>query len=398
MASDQKKLKVAFIAPRLPANGAVGGAETLLFNLAKLAVEDGFDVSFLTTCAKNHFTWENTEPAGELVHEGVRVVRFPVNANRDVGAFLEIQTAICEGTEVSDRDEQTWAANSVNSDALIDYVRAGNFDRLVVGPYLFGLTMAVAAAAPERTLLVPCLHDEAFARVRLIAAMFRAVRGYFFNSEPERELAVRLYGDEVAAKVQSGVIGFALPDFPSNPEAGRKFAGTDRPYLIYCGRREPLKGTPLVIDYWAAFRELHPEYDLKLVLTGSGEFETPKGCEGHIIDKGFVSEQEKHDLMAGAVAFCHASVNESLGIVLLESWLAGTPVLVHASGVVLRDQTRRSNGGLWFRDYVEFNECLENLLADPGLAAALGQSGRSFALAEYSPAAVRARLSAALMK
>lgn len=394
----QKNLKVAFVAPRLPANGAVGGAETLIFNLAKLAVEDGFDVWYLTTCAKNHFTWENTEPAGETEYEGVRVVRFPVNGGRDIDSFLQIQASICEGVEVSDRDEEIWAANSVNSDELIEFVRNGGFDRVVAGPYLFGLTMAVAAAMPERTLLVPCLHDEAFARVRLIASMFRSVRGYFFNTEPEKELAVRLYGEEISRKVQCGVIGFPLPDFASDGAAGRKTAGTDSPYIIYCGRREPLKGTPLVIDYWAAFRKLHPETDLKLVLTGSGEFETPKGCEGKIIDKGFVSEEEKHNLMAGAVAFCHASVNESLGIVLLESWLAGRPVLVHASGVVLRDQTRRANGGLWFSDYVEFNECLETLLADSELADALGRSGRAFALAEYSPDAVKARLSSALLK
>ena len=45
----------------------------------------------------------------------------------------------------------------------------------------------------------------------------------------------------------------------------------------------------------------------------------------HILDVGFVSEQEKHEAMAGAVAFIHPSVNESLGIVLLEAWLARTP-------------------------------------------------------------------------
>ena len=40
--------------------------------------------------------------------------------------------------------------------------------------------------------------------------------------------------------------------------------------------------------------------------------------------------------MAGALAFCHPSVNESFGIVLLESWLARTPALVHAGSDVLQ--------------------------------------------------------------
>jgi len=69
---------------------------------------------------------------------------------------------------------------------------------------------------------------------------------------------------------------------------------------------------------------------------------------------------------------------------------------VHARGVVLRDQTRRAQAGLWFRDYPEFQECLNLLLDDAPLAVRLGASGRVFTLREYSPSAVQARLMAAL--
>ena len=392
--SSVKPMRVAFIAPRLAGNGAVGGAETLLFNLAKRAVEGGHDVTFLTTCAKNHFTWANEEPAGELVHDGVKVIRFPVNADRDIDAFLRVQGAIDEGMEVSDEDEDLWVRNSVNSDEMMDHIAKTPYERLVVGPYLFGLTLTIADMAPERTILVPCLHDEVFARVRRVAKAFHAVHGFCFNTEPERELAVRLYGDGIVAKGRpSRVVGFALPDFPADAKAGRATAKVgDAPYILYCGRREPLKGTPLLVDYWEAFRKSNPTIDLKLVLTGSGDVPVPRGCEKSIIDLGFVSEQEKHDLMAGALAFCHASLNESLGIVLLESWLARRPVLVHASGVVLREQTKRANGGLWFRTFLEFQECVRILLAQPEIARELGESGRRFTLSEYSTETVRTRL------
>lgn len=389
-----KPLRVAFIAPRLAGNGAVGGAETLLFNLARRAAEGGHEVTFLTTCAKNHFTWANEEPAGEIVHEGIRVIRFPVNADRDIDTFLRVQGAIDEGMEVSDEDEDLWVRNSVNSDAMTDHIAKTPYDRLVVGPYLFGLTLTIADRFPTKTILVPCLHDEVFARVRRVARSFRSVRGFCFNTEPERDLAVTLYGDGIVAEGRpSLVVGFALPDFPSDAAAGRKVAKVgDAPYILYCGRREPLKGTPLLVDYWAAFRKSNPAIDLKLVLTGSGDVPVPRGCEKAVVDLGFVSEQEKHDLMAGALAFCHASLNESLGIVLLESWLAHRPVLVHASGVVLREQTKRANGGLWFRTFLEFQECVRLLLDQPEIAARLGESGRRFTLAEYSEETVRDRL------
>ena len=364
--------KIAIVSPRLPMGGAVGGAETLLLNLARLAAEGGADVTFLTTCSTNRDgKWPNDIPAGESVYEGLKVIRFPV-----------------------DELDRYRTLGDVNSHALLDHLREVPYDRLVTGPYLFGLVMSVAELAPDRTILVPCVHDEEDARLPKVREMFRAVRGFCFNTEPERDLAARLYGRQILSENRAcGVVGFAQPDFPSDAAAGRKLAGTDAPYIIYCGRRDPMKGTPLVIDYWTAFRKCHPEIDLKLVLTGIGNVDIPEGCHGHLIDLGDVADSRKrHDLMAGAVAFCHASVNESLSIVLLESWLARRPVLVHANGVVLRAQTKRANGGLWFRDFVDFNECLEVLLRDPALADALGESGRKFTLAEYSPEAVRRRL------
>ena len=393
MGTNQSPLRLAFVAPRLAAAGAVGGAETLIFNLASLASAAGLDVEFVTTCAKNHHTWENEFPEGEVMHEGIKVLRFPVNANRNLNAFHEIQGRICRGVQVSDKDEEIWARNSVNSDAMLSYLEKSNFDRIIVGPYLFGLTMAVADRFPEKTMLVPCLHDEAFARVRLVGKMFRSVRGFFFNTEPEMALASSLYGSEILSQGKhAGVVGFSLPDFKSSAEAGHRIAGTDDPYIIFCGRREPLKGTPLLIDYWEAFRKTHPESRLKFVFTGSGDIERPKGLEDQIIDAGFVSEQDKHDLMAGALAFCHASVNESLGIVLLESWLAKRPVLVFEPGVVLTDQTRRANGGLWFNNFVEFSESLDFLLNNSAVSDAIALSGRKFTLANYSAEAVTSRM------
>ena len=58
------KRSIAFIAPRFSEKGTVGGAETLLKNLAERAASAGHHVSMLTTCAEDHFTWSNTRPAG----------------------------------------------------------------------------------------------------------------------------------------------------------------------------------------------------------------------------------------------------------------------------------------------------------------------------------------------
>ncbi len=389
-------MRLAFVAPRLYEPGTVGGAETLLYTLARDAAKAGCRVELLTTCAKSHVTWANEAPAGTFERDGMIIRRFPVNDGRDVAAFNAYNAAICRNEVLSDADEANWMRQSVNSDALTDHLAAhlADYDFVLAGPYLFGLVEAVMRVAGEKGLLVPCLHDEAFARVRRIAAMFCGVRGCLFNTEPEKALAHRLY-PAFRPRVEA-VVAMGIPPFEADPDAFARRHGLEGvPYVLYSGRREPLKGTPLLVDYVDLFRR-RTGRDVRLVLTGSGPVEIPKTLEGAVLDLGFVTEQEKREAMAGAAVFCHPSVNESLSIVLIESWLARTPALVHSNGAVLRDQCRRANGGLWFHNYPEFEVELGYLLDHPDVRRRLAESGREYAVRTYSPEAVTRRFLAAL--
>ena len=390
---------LAIVSPRLHEPGTVGGAETLLYTVARDAAAAGCRVELLATCARSHVTWANEAPEGAFERDGMTIRRFPVNAARDAGAFQSYNEAICRGETLSDAEEADWMRQSVNSDALVAHISAhlADYDFVLAGPYLFGLVeAAMRAAGPDKALLVPCLHDEAFARVRRIARMFESVRGCLFNTEPERALAHRLY--PAFHPRTEAVVAMGIPPFEADKTAfahRHPEALGGAPYVVYSGRREPLKGTPLLIDYLDLFRR-RTGRDVRLVLTGSGAVDIPETLQGAVLDLGFVSEEEKREAMAGAVAFCHPSVNESLSIVLIEAWLARTPALVHADGAVLRDQCRRASGGLWFHNYPEFEEELSFLLDHPREAAALAASGRDYAVHTYSPEAVIRRLLDAL--
>ncbi len=373
---------IAFVCPRFPEGPTVGGAETLLRNLARRVVLSGRKTTFLTTCARNHFTWENELPPGRKAVEGMDIHFFPVDSGRDIGKFLNVQSLISAKCRVSEADELEWLKNSVNSTPLYEHLRqhGSSYDRIVMGPYLFGLIYFASLICPEKTLLVPCLHDEPFAYLKAIGDMFRNVRGCMFNSLPEKELAFRLYDMKPSV---SSVVGMGMDDFGVNRESFPKSRGIRAPYLIYSGRREPLKGTPVLIDYLDAFRARTMK-DIRLVLTGTGNVDIPGTMSTAVLDAGFLAEQEKHDAMAGAVAFCHPSVNESFGIVLMESWIAGTPALVHAKSAVLKYHCNRSNAGLWFKSYPEFEEELLLLLDNPAIRNAMGDAGRQYVLSEYS--------------
>ena len=384
---------IAFVCPRFSEQGTVGGAETLLKKLAEHAAAAGRKVTFLTTCAESHFTWKNTLPPGHRRIGNLDVHYFPVDG-RDVGAFAQIQQAICNYGHYTPADEETWAQNSVNSQALYQHLRehGADYDRIVMGPYLFGLVYFASRIHPEKTLLVPCLHDEAFAYLGIMKKMFSCVRGFMFNSEPEMELARRIF-DIPPAKCS--VVGMGIDSFEADPNSFAARKGLTRPYIMYSGRREGGKGTPLLCEYMQAFRE-RTEKDIGLVFTGSGPIEAPAELLPNILDLGFVGEQEKHDAMAGALAFVHPSTFESFGIVLLESFLAGTPALVHARSEVLRWQCRRSGAGLWFRHYPDFEEELSLLLSNEDLRKRMGAAGKDYVRREYSWESVEKRLFQAL--
>jgi len=386
--------RIAFVSPRFSEGPTVGGAETLLRQLAERLVSKGWQVDYLTTCARNHFTWENEVPPGHTSIAGITVHYFPVDSGRDLNTFITIQNRISRSMELTRDEELSWHHNNVNSQALYHYLKTEGhrYDRIVMGPYLFALVYFASQIHPDKTILLPCLHDESFAYLKTVREMFLNVKGWIFNSDPERNLAQQLYGLDLA---KAHVVGMGLNGFDTNPKGFRQRHHLTTPYILYSGRREPMKGTPILLDYLDIFRE-RTGLNIKLVLTGSGTYDPPTRLAPHILDLGFVTEQEKHDAMAGAIAFCHPSVNESFSIVILESWLADTPVLVHGAGDVMPDHCRKSNGGLWFRNYPEFEEALSLLLGKPSLREAMGKAGKDYVQHHYSWPSVESRLLEAL--
>lgn len=100
---------------------------------------------------------------------------------------------------------------------------------------------------------------------------------------------------------------------------------------------------------------------------------------------GVVSEQEKHDLLAAADLLAMPSRTDSFGIVYLEAWLAGKPVIgarVWAMDEVIADGV----DGLLvpFGDPAATAKAIAGLLADPTRRAQMGAAGRAKVLARYT--------------
>ncbi len=397
--------RLAVVLPRY-GESLGGGAEALVKSLVdnrNFQAPLVEDVQVWTTCARDHRTWENHFPEGVSEIDGTEVRRFKVD-ERDLEQFVPAEIAMQAGERLSLEREMAWLANSVNSRALYEHIACnGNrFDAILFAPYLFATTFWGSLIYPERSILIPCLHDEHYAYLRSMRYMFSQVRGLIFNAVPELELAKRIYRLR-NFEAKSAVVGMGFDLNPKPPEGRNVSALISEPFLLYSGRKERGKNLDLLIRCFAEFKAEHPEERLKLVIIGAGDIDFLSELPPDVIDLGFVSEEEKQWLFGASVALCNPSVNESFSIVLMESWLKQKPVIVHADCPVTRYHVVESGGGLYFRTSEEFKRVLERLLPGLGetnkdLATALGNNGRRYVEREYSWEQVCLRLRLAFEK
>lgn len=380
------RLRLALVVPRFGEN-VWGGAELHGRWLAERLAGRGHEVDVFTTCALDHRTWLNELPAGVERYGPLLVRRFPT-AERDLGIHAELDRAITSGVQLSLEEEQLWLRHGVSSEAMEEALaaKAVEYDAVLALPYLFGTTYFAYTACPDKAILIPCLHNEPFAYLGFVRDMLSGARGIMFNTDAEARFAGRVVEDLAPWGIVA--VGFDPPE-SLTPQRRRRKAP---PSLLYVGRREAGKNTPLLVDYFRAYRGRRPDQSLRLVMSGSGD---PLPAHPDIVEMK-ADWRRPYDLFRDATIFCLPSTNESLSIVLLRAWLAERPVLVHGACAVTREHCERSNGGLWFTSYGEFEEVLDRMLASDKLRDGLARNGRAYVEHEYSWSAVLDRFDAVM--
>jgi glycosyltransferase involved in cell wall biosynthesis len=341
----------------------------------------GHQIEVLTTCAIDHRTWKNALPAGETNEGGLTVRRFPVVGLPDAGRFAALEGRICAGYQLDEREELSWINSRLRVPELYLHIaeRAEQYDVIIYSPYLFWTTLYCIGLAPDKSVLIPCLHDEAYAYLNAVRAALAGAASVWFLSEPEHQLAHRL-----APLPPHRVVGSAV-NVPESydPNGFRDRHKLERPFVLCAGRREEGKGWPEAVRGFTAAIVRHG-LPIDLVTIGAGAPNIPPVLRRRIVDLGYLGDDEVSDAFAAAEAYLQPSPNESFSRTVMESWLASTVVIASMQSAVVSWHCERSGGGLVYGDEIELAECLKVVTESPKLASELAASGREYVLANYT--------------
>lgn len=384
--------RVAIVVPRCH-ESLVGGAEALAWQYATL-LANTYTVEILTTTASDYVTWANDLPEGTERRDGVTIRRFHVARGRnvyfhDLHRRLLTHFAASEGASAAARVRWTEALQEEFIHAqgpicpdLIEHLATTGTDYAAVLflTYLYPTTLdGTRALRHRRWAIVPTLHDEPAGYFRTLARMALDTPRLLWNTVAEQRLGHRLWGIDAG-----NIVSMTVATERAQP------AREDAPYLLYCGRIDTHKGCAMLIAAFEAYKRAHPS-NLRLLLTGADKLGLH--ASEHVQYLGFVDEQRKFSLMAGALAFVHPSPYESLSIVALEAMAQGTPIIVNGECEVLADHVEASGSGLIFRGETQLHAAIDTVRAlTPEARALQAQRARAYVVENYSLQQVRARL------
>lgn len=127
-------------------------------------------------------------------------------------------------------------------------------------------------------------------------------------------------------------------------------------YLLYVGRLSPSKGVAEIVDAVSG-----TDYRLKIAGTGPLESEIKRRAGPNVDVLGFVSEERKRELLANCDAVVFNSDREAFGIVPIEAFASGKPVVGINEGFTKHQIEDGETGILFDRGAGELRDAIEEM-------------------------------------
>ena len=370
--------KIAFVVHRygLDING---GAEYHCRVLAE-HMTSLYEVEVLTSCAKSYTPWDNFYQPGTEQINRVTVHRFLVEQLRNDNVIEDLSKRM-EWGDQSVEDE--WISQmGPYCPSIIPFLKenADQYEAVIFFTYIYYFTVKGIGLHLKNTILLPTAHDDTTIRLPIYREVFQAPKAILYNSVEERELIVKIFHTQLK-RARLTCVGIDIPEEKDYrmPQHLKKYKDN---YIVYVGRISAGKNFNELNRDFIEYKKRNPS-SLKLIVIGKIDDTMTLVYSEDIIYAGFVTEEEKTALLKGAKLLVMPSLYESLSLVILESMAVKRPILVNGKCAVLKGQCIRSNAGLYYMNYFEFEAGLNYILHNQKACSQMGENGLRFVLQNY---------------
>jgi glycosyltransferase involved in cell wall biosynthesis len=390
---------------------AIGGSEWLAKNLSEqMASRYGDDVTVFTSNAYKPEAFWRTQgplmPPGIETINGVTVRRFKIFNGLQLARRLLAQGSRRLNLPYNDwlRTIQTGPLVPGLTQAIassgVDIVFATAFPFLHMYHALAGARRAGIPAALLGAIHVADAWD--YDRKMMYQAIQRA-DAYIAHTTFERDYLIQrgIRADKIAV-IGAGVEAGAFADAHGGAVRKRYGCG-DAPVVGVLARQSQLKRLDTVLQampkVWAA------QPNVRLLMAGARTSYSPQldrminafapEQQAQITVVNDFPEKEKPNLLAACDVIAHPSGNESFGIVFVEAWACGKPVIGARIGSIPSVIDEGQDGLLFkYLDPDSLAQAILRLLDDPSQRSRMGEAGRQKVLRDYTWEIVADRLRA----
>ncbi|PWU45284.1 glycosyl transferase family 1 [Micromonospora globispora] len=208
----------------------------------------------------------------------------------------------------------------------------------------------------------------------LAPRVYRRCQYITVSAATRRELATLGIDPARVAIVHNGTPDMTVGPVPRTPH----------PSLVVLGRLVPHKQVEVALQTVAALATELPE--LTLVVAGQGWWEpqlrqlaADLGVTDRVRFTGFISDEEKRTLLAGAWVALTPSLKEGWGLTIVEAGAVGTPTVAFRGAGGVEEALVDTETGLLADDVDDFVAKVRRLLVDDAYRAAMGAGARAHA-------------------
>lgn len=380
-----------------------GGAEMLVRMVAEKLI-DKYEITVLTTCALDYNTWQPFFDEGESYENGIKIIRFK-NNQRNQQLQEKFYSKVKHSPKVyirykifkwfkkwipfnskmnfKDKNNIGWLINQgPESPQLLNYIKEhqNNFDVFMFSTSLYYPTALGILEVAEKSIILPNMHNEASSFFPIYQLVMKSAQWIMYNSFSEKKFSETIFPLQ-HSKSEVAATGINLPNLLlKNKNVLQKFNIT-KPYIIYIGRIDKSKGCDELINFFKKFLQ-ETKQDIQLVMVGKSVLSIQE--HPAIIFTGFVTDEERDNLLMNATSLIMSSKYESLSLVLLESFACYVPVIANGYSEVLRDHIKISNGGWYYTNYKDFKTSLIQLFDNLQLTNEKANNGFKYVATNYT--------------